>query len=168
MKIGRVINNDLANGTGVRTSVFVSGCPIRCPGCHNPELQDFDVGTELSEQVIEKIIVVLQKDGIHRDLSILGGEPFAPQNIDGVLWLCQKVKDEIPEIKIWVWTGYDFKERFENTSDELRRKNFCDIMDTIDVVVDGPFVESLKSGEHLWRGSSNQRIINLQDLKEEV
>ena len=70
--------------------------------------------------------------------------------------------------KVWVWTGYDFKERFENTSDELRRKNFCDIMDTIDVVVDGPFVESLKSGEHLWRGSSNQRIINLQDLKEEV
>lgn len=168
MKIGRILNNDLANGPGIRTSVFVSGCPIRCPGCHNPELQDYDVGTELDRQVIEKIIAALKKDGIHRDLSILGGEPLAPRNISHVLWLCRKVKDEIPGVKIWVWTGYDFKERFENTSNILRQKNFCDIMDVVDVVVDGPFVESLKPGEHPWRGSSNQRIISLRDLKEEV
>lgn len=88
MKIARIINNDLANGPGIRTTVFVSGCPIRCLGCHNPELQSFDVGTELAEYIIDRIIASLKKDGIHRDLSILGGEPLADQNINGVLYLC--------------------------------------------------------------------------------
>lgn len=118
--------------------------------------------------IVTKIIDSLVKDGIHRDLSILGGEPFAPQNIGEVVALCKTVKKVAPQTQIWVWTGYDFHERFVNTGDDLRQKNFCDIINTIDVVVDGPFVESLKPGEHQWRGSSNQRIINLHALKEEV
>lgn len=168
MKIAKVVNNDLANGPGIRTSVFVSGCPIKCPGCHNPELQSFDVGTDLAEYVIDKVIASLKKDGVHRDLSILGGEPLADQNIDGVIYLCQRVKEALPDTNIWVWTGYDFRERFWFSRDKLHKKNFCDIMNTIDVVVDGPFVEALKPGEHLWRGSSNQHIIVLHSKNTEV
>lgn len=110
----------------------------------------------------------MKKDGIHRDLSILGGEPLADQNIAGVLYLCQRVKEALPETRIWLWTGYDFEERFMYARDDLHKKNFCDIMNTIDVVLDGPFVEALKPGDHLWRGSSNQRIIVLHSHDEEV
>lgn len=111
----------------------------------------------------------MKKDGLRRDLSILGGEPLADQNIEGVIYLCQRVKAALPDVSIWIWTGYDFKERFMNIrATELHKKNFCDIMSTVDVIVDGPFVQELKSGEHLWRGSSNQRIIYLHSNNEEV
>lgn len=109
----------------------------------------------------------MKKDGIHRDLSILGGEPLADQNINGVLYICQRVKEALPDTKIWVWTGYDFIMRFQHGDSALHRKNFCDILNIVDVVVDGPFVESLKPGEHVWRGSSNQRILYLHPSKEE-
>lgn len=162
MRIARILNNDLANGPGIRTSVFVSGCPLHCPGCHNPELQNFDVGVPFSDEIVEKVIASLNKDGIKRNLSILGGEPLAERNIDGVLELCQKVKEAIPETEIWVWTGYDFIERFQYSPEgSLLEKNFYGILNTIDVVVDGPFIQSMKPGDHPWRGSSNQRILYL-------
>lgn len=83
----------------------------------------------------------LKKDGIHRDLSILGGEPLADQNAPGVMYLCQRVKEALPETSIWIWTGYDFEDRFKvHPRSDLRRKIFCDIMNVVDVVVDGPFV----------------------------
>lgn len=82
--------------------------------------------------------------------------------------MCQRVKAELPDCRIWVWTGYDFQKRFWFSRDTLHKKNFYDIMNTIDVVVDGPFIEELKPGEHLWRGSSNQRIIVLHSHNEEV
>lgn len=147
MKIAAIVNNDLANGPGVRTSVFVSGCNLHCPGCHNKELQDFNYGTELTEETIEQVIECLTENGIKRNLSILGGEPLDPANIEGVTWLCQVVKERLPDTKIWLWTGYDFTE-----------KKFCSIMYLLDVVIDGRFVEELKGGDHPWRGSSNQKI----------
>lgn len=147
MKIARILNNDLANGPGIRTTVFVSGCSLHCPGCHNQELWDYNVGTECTEETIQQIIGLLTEHGIKRGLSILGGEPLDPKNIDGVTHLCRAVKEALPDTEIWVWTGYEFTE-----------KNFCDIMDVVDVVVDGPFVKELKPGEHPWRGSSNQDI----------
>lgn len=162
MRVARILNNDLANGPGIRTSIFVSGCPLHCPGCHNPELQNFDVGVPFSDEIVEKVIASLKKDGIKRNLSILGGEPFAERNLDGVLELCRKVKKTMPETEIWVWTGYDFIERFQYSSKgSLLEKNFYDILNTVDVVVDGPFIQSLKPGNHPWRGSSNQRILHL-------
>lgn len=147
MRIGSIVNNDLANGPGIRTSVFVSGCPHHCAGCHNQELWDFNVGIEMTDATIQQVIALLKEDGIHRGLSVLGGEPLAPENIEGVTELCRKVREAIPEIDIWLWTGYDFAE-----------KKFCDIMNIVNVVVDGKFVESLKPGDHTWRGSANQRI----------
>lgn len=147
MRIANIVNNDLANGPGIRTSIFVSGCPHHCPGCHNQELWDGSVGTEFSAQTIHQILTLLKEDGLQRGLSVLGGEPLAPENIDGVTEICRAVKEFAPETNIWLWTGYDFTE-----------KKFCDIMKVVDVVVDGKFVMDLKSGKHLWRGSSNQKI----------
>lgn len=147
MKIASILNNDLANGPGVRTSIFVSGCPHHCPGCHNQELWDGNVGTEVTDATVPYIIDLLTEDGIERGLSILGGEPLAPENIDGVTKLCRAVKEALPNLNIWLWTGYDFAE-----------KKFCDIMNIVDVVVDGRFIADLKPGIHPWRGSSNQKI----------
>lgn len=147
MRIAAIVNNDLANGPGVRTSVFVSGCNIHCPGCHNKELQDFNYGTELTDATIKQIIELLTENGIKRGLSILGGEPLDPANIDGVMRICRAVKEALPDTDIWLWTGYNFTE-----------KKFCSIMYLLDVVVDGPFIEELKPGIHPWRGSSNQTI----------
>ena len=161
MNIANIVQNDLANGPGVRTTVFVSGCPIHCPGCHNPELQNFDYGTPFAEYVIDRVIALLKEDGIKRGLSILGGEPLAPQNIAGVAYLCQRVRESVPDCDIWVWTGYKMAEN--KSFDHLTGKNFYDIINTVNTIVDGPFVEALKPGEHPWRGSSNQTIIHLQN-----
>lgn len=161
MRIGKIINNDLANGDGVRTTVFVSGCPIKCPGCHNPELQDFEFGTEFTDATVEQVIALLQVDGITRGLSILGGEPLADQNLEGVAKLVTEVRKALPDCSIWVWTGYNIEERAAKI-DSLHQKNFYDILYIVDMVVDGPFIESLKPGVHPWRGSSNQRLINFK------
>lgn len=97
MRIAKIVNNDLANGPGVRTTVFVSGCPIHCPGCHNPELQDFRIGTILSEHLIDEVIALLKVDGIKRGLSILGGEPLADENIPGLAFLLLRVRESLPD-----------------------------------------------------------------------
>lgn len=152
MKVASIVNNDLANGPGIRTSIFVSGCPHHCPHCHNQELWDYNVGTEFSEKTIQQVIALLTEYGIHRGLSVLGGEPLAPANIEEVTRLCREVKAALPDVDIWLWTGYDFTE-----------KKFCDIMNYVDVVVDGKFVQELKPGDHPWRGSSNQKIYMKND-----
>ena len=119
MRIAKIVNNDLANGPGVRTTVFVSGCPIHCPGCHNPELQDFRVGTILSEHLIDEVIALLKVDGIKRGLSILGGEPLADENIPGLAFLLLRVRESLPDCDIWVWTGYTMEDLMNRHSDPL-------------------------------------------------
>lgn len=163
MRIAKIVNNDLANGPGIRTSIFVSGCPIHCPGCHNPELQDFHVGTILSEHLIDKVIALLKVDGIKRGLSILGGEPLADENIPGLAYLLLRVRESLPDCDIWVWTGYTMEDLMNRHSDPLTEKNFYDIINTVNVIVDGPFVEAQKPGEHLWRGSENQRLLKMEN-----
>ena len=101
----------------------------------------------MTEATIQQVIELLTENGIKRKLSILGGEPLDPANIQGVTQLCRAVKEALPDTEIWVWTGYSFTE-----------KKFCDIMYLVDVVVDGPFIEEKKAGVHPWRGSSNQKI----------
>ena len=163
MRIAKIVNNDLGNGPGVRTTVFVSGWPIHCPGCHNPELQDFHVGTLLSEHLIDEVIALLKVDGIKRGLSILGGEPLADGNIPGLAYLLLRVRESLPDCDIWVWTGYTMEDLMNRHSDPLTEKNFYDIINTVNVIVDGPFVEAQKPGEHLWRGSGNQRLLKLEN-----
>lgn len=154
MKIAKILNNDMCNGSGLRTTVFVSGCTHHCEGCHNKSLWDFNVGTEFSQEIISQVIALLTEDGISRDLSILGGEPLHPDNINALTELCRRVKETLPEVQIWIWTGY-----------ELHEKIFCDIMSYIDIIIDGRFDSNKVSGEHLWRGSSNQKIYKRNEDK---
>ncbi len=157
MKIANIVQNDLVNGPGIRTSIFVSGCPHHCDGCHNQELWDSSIGTEFSQKTIDQLERLLKYKDIKRGLSILGGEPLAPENRDGVLELCKALKQRIPDLNIWLWTGY--------VMNDLNQKNFYDILNIVDVVVDGPFVMKLKPGYHLWRGSSNQRVLRIEKGK---
>lgn len=140
---------DVANGPGVRVSLFVSGCRNHCKGCFNPETWDFNYGKEFDTKAwrgLEKALDYEYIDGI----SILGGDPFEPENIEMVTDLCYSIKKSYSDKTIWIYTGYVY----EDIKD-------LEIMKYIDVLVDGPFIESLKDISLKFRGSSNQRIIDI-------
>lgn len=159
MKIASVVNNDLANGPGIRTSIFVSGCPLHCEGCHNKDLWSYDIGTDLTDEVIDKIIEALTKDGIQRDLSILGGEPLSAPNLEGLSEMLKKIKQILPNIEIWLWTGYEME-----YISKAKSLYIGEIFQNIDVIIDGPFKIDQKTGNHVWRGSANQRIWRKNDF----
>ncbi len=146
---------DIANGPGCRVSIFVSGCEHRCKNCFNPETWNFSYGKAFTDQTMEALLELLKPEHIS-GLSILGGEPLHPQNRKGVLDLVRKVKSAYPSKSIWIWTGY----LWEEVANDL-------IGSGVDVVVDGKFVEELKDLRLKYRGSSNQRVINVweSDLK---
>lgn len=142
---------DIANGPGVRVSLFVSGCRNQCPGCFNPETWNFTYGQEFTYETISEIDRALDNPNI-AGLSILGGDPFEPENRECVENLCAYVKTFYPNKTVWLWTGYMFE--------DLRD---LDVMRYIDVLVDGPFVADLKDLRLQWRGSSNQRVIDVRE-----
>lgn len=146
MRIAKAINYDVNNGEGFRLSVWVSGCPIKCKGCHNTDLWDENLGAEYSVNVAKKIVELLKDPNI-KGLSILGGEPLAPYNVEGVKDLCSYVKSEVPDKSIWLWTGYGIYKAIDYGMDKLA-----------DVVIYGEYIEEQKSDDLAWRGSSNQRI----------
>lgn len=151
MRYGQIRSLDIANGKNCRVSIFVSGCTHCCPGCFQPETWDFNYGKEFTEDTLNSIIE-LAKPSYIAGLSVLGGEPVHPRNLPEVLKLTRKFKEVYPEKDIWLWTGYQLEDVFE------------DLVDSgIDVVVDGKFVEELKDLRLKFRGSSNQRIINLKE-----
>ena len=143
---------DIANGPGFRVSLFVSGCRNRCKGCFNPETWSFTYGQEFTLRTLLELDNALEDEKI-AGLSILGGDPFEPENIEMVTAICEYVKVWYPGKSIWVWTGYDFIE--DGLID-------MEIMKYIDVLVDGRFEESLKDLTLKWRGSSNQRVIDVK------
>ena len=149
MKYGRINKTDIANGPGVRVSLFVSGCRNRCKGCFNPEAWDFNYGKEFTLNTLIEIDTALEPDYI-AGLTILGGDPFEPENIETVTALCKIMAYENRLKSIWIYTGY----LYEDLKD-------LEIMDYIDVLVDGPFIESLKDISLKFRGSTNQRIIDI-------
>lgn len=150
---------DVANGPGVRVSLFVSGCTHRCPGCFNPEAQDFGYGQPFTRAEEDKILAALSPAHI-KGLSLLGGEPFEPDNQRSLLPFLRRVKKAYPQKEIWCYSGYlldgelwkDSRARCECT-DEL--------LSLLDVLVDGPFVEELHDITLRFRGSSNQRLIDV-------
>lgn len=160
MRIAKIKPNDIANGEGVVVSVWTQGCPHRCKGCHNPETWDFKGGREFdNEEDLKYILKSLDKNGVHRDLSILGGEPLCEENVDGVYALCKVVKKLRPNTKIYLWSGY--------TYEEIVERNCNLIFEEIDVLIDGRYDESLKNISLKMRGSENQRVIDVQkSLKE--
>ena len=151
---------DIANGPGVRVSLFVSGCRHRCKNCFNPEAWDFNYGKEFNDKVIDDIINSLSPEHI-QGFSLLGGEPLEPENQSGVLKLLKKIKEAFPDKDVWCYSGFTFDELIES-SDII-----TEILQLIDVLVDGKFVEELKDPSLLFRGSSNQRIIDVKRSMDE-
>ncbi len=147
---------DVANGPGVRVSLFVSGCTHRCEACFNPEAWDFSYGSPFGEAEMEKILTLLAPDHI-RGLSLLGGEPFEPANQEAVLDLVRRVREKLPQKTIWCFSGYLFEELAAGKVGERSRA----LLEGLDVLVDGPFVLAKKDLGLRFRGSNNQRIIDV-------
>jgi anaerobic ribonucleoside-triphosphate reductase activating protein len=152
MRYNTIITNDVTNGEGVCVSFFVQGCPHHCSGCFNPETWDFNGGKLYNENVKWQIIKAISANGIERNFSILGGEPLAPQNIKMVEEIVTAVRIAYPNIKIFLWTGYEF----ENL--DFDNKSYYNILSNIDVIIDGKFIEEQKDLSLKLRGSSNQNI----------
>ncbi len=157
MNYATIKNCDIANGPGVRVSLFVSGCTHRCPGCFNEVAWDFDYGQPFTEETIESILNMLRPAHI-RGLTLLGGEPFEPQNQPAVVELLRRVKQEMPGKSIWAFSGYLFdKDILSGRLGDTR-----EYLSYLDVLVDGPFVQAKKNLSLRFRGSENQRLIDVQ------
>ena len=160
MYYGEIKKCDIANGEGVRVSLFVSGCTHHCPGCFNQETWNFSYGKEYTDETEQEIIEALSPDYIN-GLSLLGGEPFEPQNQKVLVQLLRKVRERYPQKTIWCYSGYLFDR--ELLSESRARCEYTDeMLSMIDILVDGRFVEKLKDIRLVFRGSSNQRIIDVK------
>ena len=145
---------DVANGPGVRVSLFVSGCTHHCEGCFNPETWDFHYGKPFGPEQEEDILSALSRPYIH-GLSLLGGEPMEPENQPAVLRLVRRVRERFPDKDIWCYSGYLFEDLAAGRVGEHSRE----LLEQLDVLVDGPFVVGLKNLGLRFRGSCNQRIL---------
>lgn len=151
MRYNKIRKMDIADGPGVRVSIFMQGCTFNCKNCFNPETHNFAGGEEFTEETIKRVLELCEPEYIE-GLSILGGEPMHPKNIDGTERLAQAFKEKYPKKNLWVWSGFLFDK-------DLKDKN---VMQYIDVLVDGQYVDELHSPKLKWKGSSNQRVINVQ------
>lgn len=155
MRYNKIRKMDIADGRGVRVSIFMQGCTFNCKNCFNPETHDFNGGKEFNDSTIEEVLKLCNNDYIE-GLSILGGEPLHPNNIEGSTKLAKAFKERFPSKNLWIWTGF----RFDDIKDR-------EIFKYVDVLVDGQFVDELKNPLLKWKGSSNQRVIDVQSsLKE--
>ena len=153
MNYATIKKTDVANGPGVRVSLFVSGCTHHCKGCFNSEAWDFHYGQAYTEETEQEILQALAPDYI-RGLSLLGGEPMEPENRGAVLSLVKKVREQYPQKTIWCYTGYTYEE-------VQAHPRLAAALPYIDVLVEGRFIQALYSPHLEFRGSSNQRIIRL-------
>ena len=160
MNYATIKYNDIANGLGVRTSLFVSGCTHRCKGCFNSEAWDFKYGKPFTEEVENAIIVSLEGD-FNDGLSLLGGEPFEPKNQKALRPFLEKVKALYPTKTIWCYTGYVLETDLLNETGRAHTDDTIKMLSLIDVLVDGPFIEEQKNISLRFKGSENQRIIDV-------
>lgn len=160
MNYGTIKKYDIANGEGVRVSLFVSGCTHHCRNCFNQEAWDFAFGTPFTEETEDEILTALAPDFIS-GLTLLGGEPFEPENQRVLVGFLRRVKEHFPEKDIWCYTGYLLDQELMEDS-RARCEVTDEMLGMIDVLVDGRFVEELKDISLPFRGSSNQRIIDLR------
>lgn len=160
MNYALIRENDIANGPGVRTSLFVSGCRHHCKGCFNPETWNFNYGNPFTQAEIDKIIDASRPSFIE-GLTLLGGEPFEPENQDALIELLTQFKAELPNKKIWCYSGFSFEKDLLPKAIQ-NQESVNKLLELIDVLVDGKFVEELKSPALLFRGSSNQNIIDVK------
>jgi len=160
MKYAKILKADIANGTGFRVTLFVSGCARNCKGCFNKIAQDPEYGRPFDDDAKKKIFKELNDDNCS-GLSLLGGEPMSrlSDNRQQIIAFAKEVKEKFPNKNIWMWTGYTIDEIKE--ADDMK-----DILKYVDVVIDGPFIEEQKDLRLKWKGSANQRVINVKDMSE--
>lgn len=152
MKLAKIMENDIVDcDGGICVSVWFQGCPHRCKGCHNPETWNFEGEDTDNKKAVEKIKDLIIKNDIKRNLSVLGGEPLAPQNIKDAIYLLKEIKKTYPEIKTYLWTGY--------TIEEINKFDNKDFLNYVDVLIEGRFIEEQRDISLKLRGSKNQRIL---------
>ena len=166
MNFGQIYYADVANGPGCRTSFFVSGCRHHCKGCFNPETWNFDYGHLYTDEVENELVESIKESYID-GISILGGEPMEPENQPYIRKLVQRVRKEVPESKTWVYSGYTWEELTDENNKSCHTADTMDILRNIDVLVDGEFHEDEKDITLLFRGSANQRLIDVQATLEQ-
>ena len=161
MNYATIKPRDIANGPGVRVSLFVSGCTHRCPGCFNEEAWDFDYGQPFDQSTIDEILELLQPDYV-QGLTLLGGEPFDPRNQSAIVELLRQIKAKYPHKSIWAFTGYLFDRDIlpGRLGDPTITREY---LSYLDVLVDGPFIQSRKNLTLRFRGSDNQRLIDVPE-----
>ncbi len=158
MRYGAIKKRDIANGIGVRVVLFVSGCTHHCKGCFQPETWNFDYGQDYTDDTESEIIEALCPDFID-GLTLLGGEPFEPQNQEVLVRLLRRIRRELPEKSVWAFSGYTFEEL---TGESRARCGVTDeMLSMVDVLVDGEFVEEKRNISLQFRGSENQRLIDV-------
>ena len=151
MRYNKIRKMDIADGPGVRVSIFMQGCAFNCKNCFNPETLDFTKGEEFTDETINKVLDLCDKEHI-AGLSILGGEPMHPNNIEGTTKLAKAFKERFPQKTLWAWSGFKFDEGLKDKP----------VMNYLDVLVDGQYVDEQHKPNLAWRGSENQRVIDVQ------
>ena len=151
MRYNKIRKMDISNGPGIRVSIFMQGCTFNCKNCFNPDTHDFNSGHEFGDDTILKVLELCEESYVC-GLSILGGEPMHPKNIDGTTKLAKAFKERYPDKDIWVWSGYLFDQ-------DLKDK---EVMRYIDVLVDGRYQDELRNFKLKWCGSMNQRVIDVK------
>ncbi|MDD6204574.1 MAG: anaerobic ribonucleoside-triphosphate reductase activating protein [Firmicutes bacterium] len=159
MNYAEIKNCDIANGEGVRVTLFVSGCTNHCPGCFQKQTWDFDYGQPFTRETEEHLLELLRPDYIS-GLTLLGGEPFEPCNQRALLPFIKEVRAALPDKTVWAFSGFTFEELLTPGS-HPHCEATAEILSMLDVLVDGRFVESLKDISLRFRGSSNQRILDV-------
>lgn len=165
MNYGEIKNCDIANGEGVRVSLFVSGCTHHCPECFNPQTWDFSYGQPYTKETEDLLLSMLAPDYID-GITLLGGEPMEPCNQRVLVHLLQRIRAELPQKSIWCFTGYTLEDDLLPSSNtEAISRAYCEVTDTflslLDVLVDGEFIAAKKNISLRFRGSENQRIIDM-------
>ncbi len=156
MRYNKIRKMDISNGPGVRVSIFMQGCTFNCKECFNPETHDFNGGKEFTDETINHVLELCDNSNI-RGLSILGGEPMHPLNQEGTAKLAKAFKAKFPDKDIWMWSGFSYDR-------DLRGK---EALKYVDVLVDGQYVDSLRDPSLKWKGSSNQRVIDVKKSRKE-
>lgn len=155
MRYNKIRKMDISNGPGVRVSIFMQGCEFHCKNCFNAETWNFKGGKEFTDETINRVLELSEKDYV-AGLSILGGEPMNPKNIEGTIELARAFKKKFPKKTVWVWSGFLY--------DDIMERN-KEVFDYIDVLVDGQYDDSLHNPTLQWKGSSNQRVIDVKKTK---
>ena len=156
MRYSGLILNDMAAAPGLCVTLFTQGCPHHCPNCHNPGSWSFDGGMEFTMDTLDTIIKGLTAQGIKRNLCIMGGEPLCLENAFLTYFVISKAKEAIPDVKVYVWTGYTLEQL-----ELLKYPRVLDVLKLADYLIDGPYIDSLRDITLPMRGSRNQRIIDL-------